>query len=467
MKIKFIGAAREVTGSKHLITTDRGRKILLDCGMFQGKGMATDSLNRNLGFDPKEIDNIILTHAHIDHSGLIPYMYKLGFRGSVICTQATLDLCSIMLADSGYIQELDVKWYNKKLARLRQPQVQPLYTVYDAEKCMELFIGIAHNRRFYIDSNTNVKFTHTGHMLGSAVANIEITEKGEKKRIAYTGDIGRKQNKILHPPDAFPQCDYLIAESTYGNTLHSTDNEREENFLNIILDTCVKKRGKLIIPAFSVGRTQEVVYVINKLQHEKKLPHIDVFVDSPLAVDATQIFRMHSECMNMEYRERLKTRLNPFGFSSLRYIKDIDESKALNNRRAPCIVISASGMLEAGRIKHHVANSISNRKNTILMVGYCAPETLGARIQEPGLKQISIFGQVHKIKADIKLIESFSGHGDYMEMLDFLSCQDKKQLKKTFLVHGEYPAQMNYREKMFAAGFKRVKIPDVGEEFIL
>ena len=467
MKIKFLGAAREVTGSKHLITTERGRKILLDCGMFQGKGMLTDSLNRNLGFDPKEIDNIILTHAHIDHSGLIPYMYKMGFRGSVICTQATLDLCSIMLADSGYIQELDVKWYNKKQARLRLPKIAPLYTVEDAEQCMKLFIGVAHDRRFYIDSNTNVKFSHTGHMLGSAVANIEINENGEKKRIAYTGDIGRKQNKILHPPDTFAQCDYLITESTYGNTLHSTQDERDEDFQKIIIDTCVNKRGKLIIPAFSVGRTQEVVYVINKLYRENKIPRIDVFVDSPLAVDATQIFRMHTECMNKECSDMLKTHANPFGFSYINYIKDINESKVLNKRRTPCIIISASGMLEAGRVKHHVANSISNRRNTILMVGYCAPQTLGARIQEEGLKKISIFGEIHKIKADIKKIDAFSGHGDYSEMINFLSCQDKKLLKNIFLVHGEYSVQVDYREKMSAAGFKRIKIPAVGEEFEL
>ncbi|MDR0810841.1 MAG: MBL fold metallo-hydrolase [Paludibacter sp.] len=467
MKIKFLGAAREVTGSKHLIITDKGKKILLDCGMFQGKGMETDALNRRLGFDPREIDHIILTHAHIDHSGLIPYVYKLGFRGSVICTQATLDLCSIMLQDSGFIQELDVKWYNKKMQKMHHPNIKPLFTVNDAEQCMKLFIGVAHERRFYIDNNINVKFTHSGHMLGSAVANIEITENGECKRIAYTGDIGRTHNRILHPPATFPQCDFLITESTYGNTIHSADNERDEDLLKIIIDTCVAKRGKLIIPSFSVGRTQEIVYVINKLHNERKLPHIDVFVDSPLAVDATQIFRMHPECMNSNFKETLKTDPNPFGFSGLRYIKNIDESKALNFRRTPCIIISASGMLEAGRIKHHVANNISNRRNTILIVGYCAPKTLGARIQEPGLKKISIFGEIHKIKAEIKRIEAFSGHGDYREMLDFLECQNKKQLRHTFLVHGEYAIQVDYREKMFERGYKRVKIPSTGEEWEL
>jgi metallo-beta-lactamase family protein len=237
--------------------------------------------------------------------------------------------------------------------------------------------------------------------------------------------------------------------------------------LKIILDTCVAKRGKLIIPSFSVGRTQEIVYVINKLHNEKKLPHIDVFVDSPLAVDATQIFRMHNECMNSNFKELLKTDPNPFGFSGLHYVKNIEESKALNFRRTPCIIISASGMLEAGRVKHHVANNISNSRNTILIVGYCAPETLGARIQKPELTKISIFGEIHKIKAKIKRIEAFSGHGDYTEMLDFLECQDKKQLKKTFLVHGEYSVQVDYREKMFENGFKRIKIPTAGEEWEL
>jgi len=467
MKIKFLGAAREVTGSKHLITTNEGKTILLDCGMFQGKGIETDALNRNLGFNPEEIDYLILSHAHIDHVGLIPYMYKLGFRGSIVCTSATRDLCTIMLADSAHIQELDVKWFNQKRIKNNQSPVEPLYSIKDAEDCMKLFISVGFDRRFQINDKINVKFTHTGHMLGSAVVNLELIENGQKKHLAYTGDIGRKQNKILHSPSSFPQCDYLITESTYGDRLHSTESEREEDFLNVVTDTCVKNKGKLIIPAFSVGRTQEIIFVLNKLYNENKLPHIDVYVDSPLSVNATEVFRMHNECMNDDFKQVLKTDDDPFGFNTLKYIKKVEESKALNDNDRPCIIISSSGMLEAGRVKHHVANNISNWRNTILIVGYCSPTSLGARIQEPGLRYISIFGEIREVNAQIKKIEAFSGHGDYNEMIDFLSCQDKEMIRNIFLVHGEYEVQKVYKQKLEERGFSNIEIPGVGEEFEL
>lgn len=467
MKIKFIGAAREVTGSKHLITTNEGKRILLDCGMFQGKGLETDSMNRNLMFDPATIDYLILSHSHIDHSGLIPYMYKLGFRGSVVCTNATRDLCSIMLADSGHIQELDVKWFNKKRVKQGLSPVEPIYDQKDSEKCMELFIGVAYNRRFYINDKINVKFTNTGHMLGSGVVNLELIENGKKVHLAYTGDIGRPHNRILHPPVAFPQCDYLITESTYGNRLHPADKESEEDLLKIVMETCVDKSGKLIIPSFSIGRTQEIVFVLNNLYNNGLLPKIDVFVDSPLSVNATDIFRMHSEGMNDEVKAVLKYDEDPFGFNSLHYIKNVDESKALNDYNKPCIIISSSGMMEAGRIKHHVANNVSNWRNTILIVGYCSPTSLGARIQEPGLRFISIFGEIHEVNARIAKIEAFSGHGDYNEMKAFLSCQDTSLIKKTFLVHGEYEVQQFYQKELEKVGFHDIEIPEAGEELEL
>jgi len=467
MKIKFIGAAREVTGSKHLITTNEGKRILLDCGMFQGKGMETDAMNRNLMFDPATIDYLILSHAHIDHSGLIPYMYKLGFRGSVICTNATRDLCSIMLADSGHIQELDNKWFNKKRINQGLPTVDPIYGQTESEKCMELFIGVAYNRRFYINDKINVKFTNTGHMLGSAVVNLELLEDGKKVHLAFTGDIGRPHNRIIQPPAAFPQCDYLITESTYGNRLHPADKESEEDLLKIVVETCVDRGGKLIIPSFSIGRTQEIVFVLNNFYNEGKLPKIEVFVDSPLSVNATDIFRMHPECMNNEVKQVMKFDDDPFGFNSLHYIKNVDESKALNDYHEPCIIISSSGMLEAGRIKHHVANNIDNPRNTILIVGYCSPRSLGARIQEPGLREVSIFGNYHAVNARIAKIEAFSGHGDYNEMKDFLSCQDPQKIKKTFLVHGEYDVQQFYRKELEAVGFHDIEIPEAGVEFEL
>jgi len=465
MKIKFLGAAREVTGSKHLIITDNGKKILLDCGMYQGKGLETDAMNRHLGFDPSEIDCLILSHAHIDHSGLIPYMYKLGFRGSIVCTNATRDLCAVMLADSAHIQELDIKWFNKKRARDRQSPVEPIYSVFDAEDCMKLFIGIGYNRRFNIDNQINVKFTHSGHMLGSAVVNLEITENGQKKRVAFTGDIGRAKNKILVPPAPFPSCDYLITESTYGDRLHTNEEESTDKLLQIVNQTCVQNRGKLIIPAFSVGRTQEIVFVLNDLYNKGLLPHIKVYIDSPLSVNATEVFRLHAECLNDTVREVMKYDEDPFGFQSLRLIKNVEESKTLNDLHEPCIIISASGMAEAGRVKHHIANNISNWRNTILMVGYCSPTSLGARIQEPGLRFISIFGETHEVNARIAVIDAFSGHGDYNEMIDFLSCVDKELLRNVFLVHGEYEVQKAFKHKLKENGFRHIEIPAMGEEF--
>jgi metallo-beta-lactamase family protein len=466
MKIKFLGAAREVTGSKHLITTDSGKKILLDCGMFQGKGLETDGMNRDLGFDPSIIDHLILTHAHIDHAGLIPYIYKLGFRGSVVCSNATRDLCAIMLADSAFIQEHDTITFNKRRAKKGLPLVTPIYEQADATACMKLFIGVPNEMKFRIDQNIKVKFTSTGHMLGSGVANIQIAEQDQIKRIAYTGDIGRPVDQILAPPQPFPQADILITESTYGDRLHNDTKVAEEELLNVLVETCVNKGGKLIIPAFSVGRTQEIVFSLNTFFNQGRLPKIDIFVDSPLAVNATTVFRMHPECYNKEFLHVLETDPDPFGFDNLFYITRVEDSKKLNDHKKPCVIISASGMMEAGRVKHHLANNISNPKNTVLVVGYCAPTTLGARIVR-GDKEVSIHGTVYEVKADVKKIESFSGHGDYKEMIDFLSCQDKSALKKTFIVHGEYETQKKYVSTLLNEGYKNIEIPAKGQEYDL
>lgn len=464
MKIKFIGAAREVTGSKHLITTNSGKRILLDCGMFQGKGLETDSMNRDLMFDPSLIDHLILTHAHIDHAGLIPYMYKLGFRGSIISTNATRDLCAIMLTDSAFIQEHDTITFNKRRAKKGLPLVTPLYTKEDATACMSLFIGVPNDMKFRIDENIKVKFTNTGHMLGSGVANLQIIENGQIKRIAYTGDIGRPEDPILAPPQPFPQADIIITESTYGDRLHRDSKSAEDELLSIVMDTCVNKGGKLIIPAFSVGRTQEIVYALNNFFNSGRLPKIDMFVDSPLAVNATTVFRMHPECYNNNFLKVLEKDEDPFGFTNLYYISKVEDSKRLNDSKKPCVIISASGMMEAGRVKHHLANNISNPKNTILVVGYCAPTTLGARIVR-GDKEVSIHGIIHEVKAEVKKIESFSGHGDYKEMIDFLGCQDKSAVEKMFIVHGEYETQKKYVASLINAGFKNIEIPAKGQEY--
>lgn len=463
MTIQFLGAANEVTGSKHLITTRSGKRILLDCGMYQGKGMETDAANRDLGFDPKTIDCVVLSHAHIDHSGLLPYIYKLGFRGDIISTPATRDLCAIMLQDTAFIQVQDIRWYNKKMDRLHKPKVQPLYDNNHVERCMQHFVTVGYGRRYRLFDGVYLTFTNSGHMLGSAVCSFEIEEEGEVKRIAYTGDIGRAKSHILCSPQPFPQCDYLICESTYGDRLHDDVLVSEEELLGVVDSTCVYKKGKLLIPSFSVGRTQEIVYVLNKLYNDGRLPHIPVYVDSPLSVNATHIFRMYLGELNEEVQDDLRFDDDPFGFNTLRYITDIRESKALNHNPNPCIIISASGMLEAGRIKHHVANHISDPSTTILIVGYCTPTSLGARIQNPDLKWISIFGFDHKIKAQVSKIEGFSGHGDYKEMIDYLTRSvNVEEVRRTFIVHGELAAQETYKDHLYEAGFRNIEHPEKG-----
>jgi metallo-beta-lactamase family protein len=320
--------------------------------------------------------------------------------------------------------------------------------------------------KFRIDDNIKVRFTPSGHMLGSGVATIQIIENGQIKRISYTGDIGRPENKILAPPQPFPQSDILITESTYGDRLHLAHDEAENELLDVVVGTCVNKGGKLIIPAFSVGRTQEIVYSLNRFSAAGRLPKIDIFVDSPLAVNATSVFRLHPECFNSKIHEFMITDPDPFGFNSLFYITRQQDSKKLNDHKQPCVIISASGMAEAGRIKHHIANNVTDHRNTILMVGYCAPMTLGARLLK-GAKEISIHGNVYEVNAEIKKIESFSGHGDYSEMLKYLECQDTSGVEQTFIVHGEYETQKNYAEKMKAAGFRNIEIPAQGQSYEL
>lgn len=458
MKIDFLGATEEVTGSKFLITTHKGTKILLDCGMYQGKGLETDSMNRDLGFNPSEIDYLLLSHAHIDHSGLIPYICKLGFKGTVFCTHATRDLCSIMLPDSGRIQETDTIQFNKKRAKQGLPPVEPIYTMEDAANCMSHFASFSYDHEFAIENDFKVKFIDTGHMLGSSAVYITFTEKRKKKTLCYTGDIGRYDKRILPDPKPFPQADYIITESTYGDRLHTTLDTAEQDLALIVKDACAQRKGKLLIPSFAIGRTQEIVYALHRLKLAQVLPDVEIFVDSPLAVSATNIFRLHKECFNEEMREFMESSADPFGFEKLHYVRTIDDSKRLNTYNRPCIIISASGMMEAGRIKHHLANNIENPRTTILSVGYCSPTTLGARIMS-GEKIVSIFGVKHKVKATLASIEAFSGHADYNELIQYLSCQDKKKVKNIFIVHGEADVRYRYEEHLNAAGFENTTVP--------
>lgn len=470
MKIQFLGAAKEVTGSKHLITTDDGLRILLDCGMYQGKGKETDSQNRELGFQPSNIDYLILSHAHIDHSGLIPYIYREGFRGRVLCTPQTRDLCQIMLADSAHIQESDVKSYNKKMQKRNSAErVEPLYLPEDAEHCMRLFRAVRYDTDFQLDKRTSLRLTHSGHMLGSAIINLTLQKTdGSIIRLAFTGDLGRPSARLIRHADPFPQCDYLITESTYGDREHPIAVDAEHELLDIVRDTCIKKRGKLIIPSFSIGRTQEIVYSLNNLYNAHLLPNrVHVYVDSPLAVNASKIFSANLPELNDDVKETLKTDPDPFGFESLTYIHNIEESKRLNYNPEPAIIISASGMLEAGRVKHHVANHIEDPNCTILIVGYCTPASLGARIQLPGIKEISIFGEMHPIRAKVTKIDGFSGHADKKEILEFFRCQDASRVRKVFVVHGEPEAAESLSEGLRNAGFKNVTVPSRGQVFEL
>jgi metallo-beta-lactamase family protein len=423
-------------------------------------------MNRKLGFNPEEIDHIILSHAHIDHSGLIPYLYKLGFRGSVVCTNATRDLCSLMLVDCGHIQTNDVKTFNKRRISKGLSPVEPIYGEEEARLSMDLFIGVPYDRKFHIDSNISVKFTNTGHMLGSGVVTLEVNENGKKIRLAYTGDIGRPEGRILRSPEAFPQCDYLITETTYGNRLHPKMQDAENELLRVIQETCVDRKGKVIIPSFAVGRTQEILYSLNNFFNQGKLPKVNIYLDSPLAINTTEIFKMHTNELNRDVARVMMYDSDPFGFNSLYYIKSAQESKSLNTYKKPCVIISASGMMEAGRIKHHIANNIENPRNTILAVGYCSPTTLGARILS-GADEISVFGIRHPVKAKIEKIEAFSGHGDYKEMADFISCQDSAKVKKVFLVHGEYESASFYANYIRKRGFEDIEIPEAGKEFDL
>ncbi|MCH3923450.1 MAG: MBL fold metallo-hydrolase [Bacteroidales bacterium] len=462
MTIEFLGAAKEVTGSKHLITTNKGTKILLDCGMYQGKGLATDSDNRELGFDPKEIDYLILSHAHIDHSGLIPYIVKLGFKGTILCTPATRDLCAIMLVDAGNIQELDTITFNKKRVAQGLDPVSPIYTADDARNSMPYFVSIPYNKDLRL-GEFSIMFTDNGHILGSATCNITIFEGEKKTRVAFTGDIGRYSKRILKEPQSFPQADYLIMESTYGDRVHDPIDMSEKKLLDIVKYTCVKKRGKLIIPSFAVGRAQEIIYGLNYLWETHQLPPIDVYVDSPLSLNATNIFKIHSECFNDKLKQFMKQDPDPFGFDKLHYVQSKDESKALNYSKEPCIIISASGMMEAGRVKHHIANNIENPKTTILGVGYCSPSTLGHKILR-GDKEVSIFGIKHIVRAEIKNIESYSAHADYKELIQFISCQNKQDLKKLIIVHGEEKTQVNFKEHLKEEGYNDIFIPSKGDK---
>jgi metallo-beta-lactamase family protein len=460
MQLQFCGAARTVTGSCHLLTLTDGTRILLDCGLYQGNDEDMETFNKQWFFKPSEIDVLVLSHAHIDHSGRIPKLVKDGFKGKIYCTSATRDLCAIMLMDSAHIQESDAEHERKR----RKNNVQPLYTEYHVKQSLKLFRTVEYNTWFWIEKEVKVIFKDAGHILGSASVTLSIQREGQETLLGFTGDIGRYNRPILKNPEPMPACDYLITESTYGGINHDEGPEDIRKFMLIIKETCINNRGKLIIPAFSIGRTQEILHRLNNLYNEGSLPDIPVYVDSPLAMNATEIFRIHPECMDDEISKFLDQDDNPFGWNHMHYIKNPHQSKALNFSGEPCIIISASGMAEAGRIKHHLFHHISNASNTILIVGYCAAGTLGEKlVRKP--ETVKIFGEELTVRARIEVISSMSAHGDEPEMLQFHEAQDKNKLKKVFLVHGEPKRQEAFKNTLTKNGYKNIEIPALGDVY--
>ncbi|MDD5362554.1 MAG: MBL fold metallo-hydrolase [Ignavibacteria bacterium] len=471
MKIKFCGAAHTVTGSQHLLEIN-GKKILLDCGMYQGKREEAYDINRHFLFDPKELHCVILSHAHIDHAGNLPMLSAEGFKGSIYTTPATRDLCSLMLLDSAFIQEKDIEFVNKRRAKKHQPAFKPLYTIEDAKTVLGLFKTVSYDNEFFIDGlgdEVKVKFYDAGHILGSAQIVLEFKNNGKPFKLGFTGDLGRKNLPILKDPEFMGDVDYLLCESTYGGLYHEPADQIEKGLLNTISEA-LKLNGKIIVPSFSVGRTQELIYEISKLNASGKLPKFQVYVDSPLSVNATAIFKLHPECFDEETYNLIASGVNVFGLDNVKYIKDVEESKKLNTSKQSCMIISASGMCEAGRILHHLANNIGNSKNTIMIIGYMAENTLGRQLIKASDKQnykVKIYGEEYTVKAKIKVLNAFSAHSDSGETLEYLKKFDKNRLKKLFLVHGESPQPENLMTILKSNGFKNIEIPSKGQEFEL
>jgi metallo-beta-lactamase family protein len=459
MKIRFCGAAQEVTGSQHHLSVN-GKKILLDCGMFQGPRSETRRKNETFEFVPSEVDKLILSHAHIDHSGNIPTLVRRGFSGDIFSTRATVDLCNIMLRDSAHIQEKDAEWLNKK----RGEKIDPLYTLEDVEKAMQQFVGLQYLRPFTVMPGVQVTFQDAGHILGSAGVLLEIEESGRKLRFGFSGDIGRYNMPIINDPDYLNDLDVLIMESTYGNREHSDiDNLAAE--LAQIVNAVYKRGGKIIVPAFSIGRTQNLVYYLHKLSDENRIPDLPIYVDSPLSVDTTSVYRLHPECFDPEtHRLFLDDGEDPFGFKRLNYIRDVEDSKKLNDLKGSCMIISASGMAETGRVLHHLKNNIEDSRNCVLLIGYMAENTLGRRLAD-GAEEVKIFGEIYKRRCEIRKLDGMSAHADRSDLLDFVRRQNPNKLKHIFLVHGEPEPMTALAEGIRSIGFQNVHMPKEGDEF--
>ncbi len=475
MKITFLGATRTVTGSNFLVEA-AGKKFLVDCGMYQGK--ITEELENTdpFAFNVNDIDFMLLTHAHIDHSGRIPKLYNEGFRGRVYATKATCDLCEIMLPDSGHIQEIEIGWKNKKRMREGLDPLPPLYTAEEAYKCLEIFSPVQYDDIVEIDDNISVRFNDAGHMLGSAIIEIWAIENGKTTKAVFTGDLGNNDLPLLDSPTMISNADYLVMESTYGNRLHMQNDDKAKLFLDIVAET-LDNGGRVIIPSFAVGRTQEILYELDKLKDDlgkndpefarkyEKIMNVPVYVDSPLAISATEIFKKNTELFEEEIQEKIKRGDNPLEFAGLQFTQTADESKALNEDLRPAIILSASGMCDVGRIKHHLKHNLWNSNSTILFVGYQAPGTLGRSIVE-GAEKVKIFGEEIAVNARIEYIEGYSGHADQTWLLNFVYSFTNPP-KHIFLVHGEPTGQDVLKQKIEETSECKVTIPEFGETYEL
>ena len=451
MKLKFCGAAGTTTGSQHLLEVN-GKRILLDCGLYQGRRKDAYEVNCCFPhFDPASVDVVVLSHAHIDHSGNLPNLSKKGFTGTIYSTHATRDLCQVMLRDSARIQEYDIDWLNKRRKRKGQEPVEPLYNEHDAEMCLRQFVTLSYDRPLHISDGVELTFVDAGHILGSAQVVLDVKDEadGKSKRFLFSGDVGRGESEVLRDPVAVKDVDFVLMESTYGGREHESPPGFDQHFGGAI-KAAVERGGKILIPAFAVERTQKLLYVLNEMFLAKELPPIPVYVDSPLAVSATEIYRLHPDSFNEEVYEALFEKQNPFGFEDLTLVRSVKGSKALNDIEGMAIIISASGMCEAGRILHHLRNNIEDSRNTILFVGYCAERTLGRRIRD-GKPEVNILGDSFKVNAKVETVDSFSGHADHSELMDYYERMTGSKTK-TWLIHGEAESSENLEAALTKTG---------------
>ena len=473
MKITFLGATRTVTGSNFLVEAV-GKKFLVDCGMWQGKKEMEEENFNEFDFDPKQIDFMLLTHAHIDHSGRIPKLYNEGFRKKIYAHKATCDLCSLMLPDSGHIQEMESEWKNRKRKRRGEPERPPLYTAEEAARCLEIFEAVNYDEIIEIDENIHVRFNDAGHMLGSSIIELWVKEDGKEVKTVFTGDLGNNDIPLLDSPTMIEDADYLVMESTYGSRLHVRNDEKAKIFLDVVSET-LDKQGTVVIPSFAVGRTQEILYELNKIKENtddedferkyKTLMKAPVYVDSPLAISATEVFRENMDLFEEDVQKEIMSGDNPLEFPGLKFTMKTDESKALNEDPTPSIIISASGMCEVGRIKHHLKHNLWNPNSTILFVGYQAPGTLGYSIVN-GAKTVKIFGEEIAVNARIEYIEGYSGHADQEWLMNFIYSFITKP-KHIFLVHGEEESQDVLEKKIIDETGISVTTPEYGETYEL